>query len=119
MADLCTDEVLLWLFMAIGRRDPKHPFHPYLASLPVVAPDAANWPEDHRAGLEATPVAADVAKARALAADDHGSRVRCMLWKHACFGAWLVSRSRIAVRIWVSKDRVRLGLCYMSHRFSL
>ena len=28
------DLFVLLLFMALGRTDPEHPFHPYLASLP-------------------------------------------------------------------------------------
>ena len=45
----CTDEFCMWMWMAIGRRDPAHPFHAYLASLPEAAPDGTLSPVPARA----------------------------------------------------------------------
>jgi hypothetical protein len=39
-----TDEFILLLWMAVGRNDPKHPFHPYLASLPQEGVLPLSWP---------------------------------------------------------------------------
>ena len=52
----CTPDSVLWVYMCVGRVDTKHPWHPYLASLPADAPDPASWPEEHRALLDNTPV---------------------------------------------------------------
>ena len=39
-----TDEFVLLLWMAVGRNDANHPFHPYLASLPQLHSLPMNWP---------------------------------------------------------------------------
>lgn len=59
-AALLTDEVLLWIYMAVGRMDPAHPWHAYLASLPSQSPDPACWPAALRDELNGTPVGASV-----------------------------------------------------------
>lgn len=59
-AMLCTDEVLLWICMAVGRVQNSHPWHAYLASLPEQSPDPACWPLQLRAELNGTPVGASV-----------------------------------------------------------
>ena len=41
----CSNESLLCLYIALGRRDPSHAFHPYLAALPEVPGDPFHWPE--------------------------------------------------------------------------
>ena len=38
-----TDEFILLLWMAIGRKDSTHPFHPYLASLPQLPSLPISW----------------------------------------------------------------------------
>ena len=63
---LCTDAVLLWIYMATGRVDTRNPFHPYLASLPAASPDPACWSEPLRAELAETPAGAAVEAARAF-----------------------------------------------------
>ena len=55
---LCTEEVMLWVYMAVGRVDPAHPWHAYLASLPATSPEPACWPQELRDALAATPVGA-------------------------------------------------------------
>ena len=63
-AALCTEEVVLWVFMAVGRVDTAHPWHPYLASLPAESPEPTCWPQALRDGLASTPVGASVQAAR-------------------------------------------------------
>ena len=41
---VCTDEVLLWLTMCVGRVDPSHPWHSYLACLPTAVSEPCRWP---------------------------------------------------------------------------
>ena len=61
---LCTEEVVLWTYMAVGRVDASHPWHAYLASLPATSPEPASWPQELRDALAATPVGASVGAAR-------------------------------------------------------
>ena len=61
---LCTEEVVLWIFLAVGRVDPTHPWHAYLALLPTTSPDPTCWPADLRQELASTPVGASVSAAR-------------------------------------------------------
>ena len=37
-------EFVMWLDMAVARRDVKRSSHPYLASLPAAMPDCGSWP---------------------------------------------------------------------------
>jgi len=57
---LCTDEVLLWIFMCAGRASRSHPFHAYLSALPETSPEPVCWPKDLRDELRQTPVGAAV-----------------------------------------------------------
>ena len=38
-------EIATWFFMVAGRRDPRHAYHAYLASLPNATDDVACWPK--------------------------------------------------------------------------
>ena len=40
-----SDEFILLMWMAIGRKDVSHPFHPYLASLPQEPVLPLSWPD--------------------------------------------------------------------------
>jgi hypothetical protein len=62
--DICTDAVLLWIYMAVGRKDPTNPFHAYLSTLPAESPDPACWSTALRHELAATPAGAAVEAAR-------------------------------------------------------
>ena len=63
-------EYVLWLDMALGRRDASHESHPYLAALPRDAPDVASWTASELASLAGTDVgAAAMASNEALAAE--------------------------------------------------
>ena len=62
---LCSDAVMLWTFMAVGRRDPSNPFHAYLLSLPEESPEPACWSDNLRRELSSTPAGVAVAAARA------------------------------------------------------
>ena len=53
---VCTDATLLWIYMAVGRKDKRHPFFPYLSSLPSESPDPTSWSTSLRNELAATPV---------------------------------------------------------------
>jgi hypothetical protein len=65
-------EYVLWLDMALGRRDESHESHPYLAALPNIrdAPDVASWTAEELASLAGTEVGvAAMASNEALAAE--------------------------------------------------
>ena len=59
-----TPPFAFWLSLACGLKDEKHPFHPYLSSLPPEAPDPCAWPANARALLLGTPLATQVEKQR-------------------------------------------------------
>jgi len=56
-------KVCVWL--ANARRDPGHPFQPYVATLPAAAPNAPWWPVRCRAWLAGTNLGFAVDRARA------------------------------------------------------
>lgn len=56
----------LWLTLADGLHNDKHPFHGYLASLPDAAPDPCAWSREQRALLGGTPLAKQVESQRRL-----------------------------------------------------
>ena len=60
---LVTEEVLLWIFLSVGRTDAAHPWHAYLASLPATSPEPTCWPAELRDELASTPVGASVSAA--------------------------------------------------------
>ena len=63
-----SEELVLFLDMAVGRRDKSHPFHPYLHSLPADKPNAPFWTAgspEHQA-LEGTNLGVAAAAARQL-----------------------------------------------------
>ena len=92
-------EYVLWLDMALGRRDESHASHPYLAALPKDAPDVASWTAKMLASLAGTDVgAAAVASNEALAAE------------HDRIQALLTHRIPLAEIRWARG-------CYLSRRF--
>jgi hypothetical protein len=92
-------EYVLWLDMALGRRDESHASHPYLAALPKDAPDVASWTAKMLASLAGTDVgAAAVASNEALAAE------------HDRIQALLTHRVPLAEIRWARG-------CYLSRRF--
>ena len=62
--EFCTAEVVLWVYLAVGRRDKAHPWHAYCASLPAESPEPACWPKPLREQLNSTPVGASLFAAR-------------------------------------------------------
>ena len=58
-----TEEVLLWIFISVGRADAAHPWHAYLASLPAASPEPTCWPAELRQELSSTPVGASASAA--------------------------------------------------------
>ena len=60
---LCTEEIVLWVFLAVGRVDAAHPWHAYLAALPGLSPEPTCWPAALRQELAATPVGKSVGAA--------------------------------------------------------
>ena len=87
-------EYVLWLDMALGRRDDSHASHPYLAALPKDAPDVASWTSKMLASLAGTDVgAAAVASNEALAAEheriqallDHKVPLAAIRWARGCY----------------------------------
>lgn len=54
LEELCTEELLIWIFMCVGRVSPEHPFHPYLAALPTSSPDPTCWPLELKEELKCT-----------------------------------------------------------------
>jgi len=92
-------EYVLWLDMALGRRDESHASHPYLAALPKDAPDVASWTAKMLASLAGTDVgAAAMASNEALAAE------------HDRIQALLTHRVPLAEIRWARG-------CYLSRRF--
>lgn len=53
---LCTPEVVLWVYMAVGRHVQEHPFYAYLSALPSESPDPVCWSSDLITELADTPV---------------------------------------------------------------
>ena len=94
-------EYVLWLDMALGRRDESHESHPYLAALPKDAPDVASWTSKMLASLAGTDVGAAAMAAKDALAADH-ERVQALLGP-----AYEVSLAEI---------RWARG-CYLSRRF--
>ena len=94
-------EYVLWLDMALGRRDESHASHPYLAALPKEAPDVASWTTEELALLAGTDVgAAAMASNEALAAEH--ARVQALLGP--------------AYEVPLAEMRWARG-CYLSRRF--
>ena len=66
-SEYCTDAVLLWIYMVVGRVDPSNPHHAYLASLPSESPDPACWSAALRDELTVTPIGPSIEAARTFA----------------------------------------------------
>jgi hypothetical protein len=49
-----SSEAVLFAYMCIGRADATHPWHEYLATLPVMAPDPLSWTITQRARFAGT-----------------------------------------------------------------
>ena len=94
-------EYVLWLDMALGRRDDSHASHPYLAALPKDAPDVASWTAEELASLAGTDVGAAAADANEVLAAEH-ERI------HALLGP--------AYEVPLEEMRWARG-CYLSRRF--
>ena len=94
-------EYVLWLDMALGRRDESHESHPYLAALPKDAPDVASWTSKMLASLAGTDVGAAAADANEVLAAEH-ERI------HALLGP--------AYEVPLEEMRWARG-CYLSRRF--
>ena len=94
-------EYVLWLDMALGRRDESHASHPYLAALPKDAPDVASWTAEELASLAGTDVGAAAADANEVLAAEH-ERI------HALLGP--------AYEVPLEEMRWARG-CYLSRRF--
>ena len=94
-------EYVLWLDMALGRRDESHASHPYLAALPRDAPDVASWTAEELASLAGTDVGAAAADANEVLAAEH-KRVQALLDP--------------AYRVGIEEMRWARG-CYLSRRF--
>ena len=87
-------EYVLWLDMALGRRDESHESHPYLAALPKDAPDVASWTSKMLASLAGTDVGAAAMAARDALVTEH-ERVQALLthqvplaeirWARGCY----------------------------------
>ena len=87
-------EYVLWLDMALGRRDESHEFYTYLAALPRDAPDVASWTSKMLASLAGTDVGAAAADANEVLAVEH-ERVQALLthkvpladmrWARGCY----------------------------------
>ena len=87
-------EYVLWLDMALGRRDESHESHPYLAALPKDAPDVASWTSKMLASLAGTDVGAAAIAAKDALAAEH-ERVQALLdykvplaemrWARGCY----------------------------------
>ena len=94
-------EYVLWLDMALGRRDESHESHPYLAALPKDAPDVASWTSKMLASLAGTDVGAAAADANEVLAVEH-ARVQALLGP--------------AYEVSLAEMRWARG-CYLSRRF--
>ena len=60
VAPTCTDEFVLTLWVAVGRSDPEHPFHIYLASLQADGATPLAWPETVTKNLHGTNLGAAI-----------------------------------------------------------
>ena len=94
-------EYVLWLDMALGRRDESHESHPYLAALPKDAPDVASWTSKMLASLAGTDVGAAAMAAKDALVTEH-ERI------HALLGP--------AYEVPLEEMRWARG-CYLSRRF--
>ena len=94
-------EYVLWLDMALGRRDESHASHPYLAALPKDAPDVASWTAEELASLAGTDVGAAAMAAKDALAAEH-ERIQELLDP--------------AYRVGIEEMRWARG-CYLSRRF--
>ena len=95
-------EYVLWLDMALGRRDESHASHPYLAALPKDAPDVASWTASELASLAGTDVGA-----AAMAAKD------ALVTEHERVQAALLDAT---LKVPLAEIRWARG-CYLSRRF--
>ena len=95
-------EYVLWLDMALGRRDESHESHPYLAALPKDAPDVASWTSKMLASLAGTDVGA-----AAMAAKD------ALVTEHERVQAALLDAT---LKVPLAEIRWARG-CYLSRRF--
>jgi hypothetical protein len=59
-----SDPFILWSFIALGRVQSSHKWHPYLSCLPDVAPDPVGWPDEWRVLLHSTDVGETVTATR-------------------------------------------------------
>ena len=80
-----------WLALAAARKDPQHRFAPYLAALPLEAPDPCAWPASQRMLLDGTPLAPRVEGQRRLLADEH-RKIAPKAAKHVSFEDLLWAR---------------------------
>ena len=80
-----------WLALAAARKDPQHRFAPYLAALPLEAPDPCAWPASQRTLLDGTPLAPRVEGQRRLLADEH-RKIAPKAAKHVSFEDLLWAR---------------------------
>jgi hypothetical protein len=51
-----SDPLLLWMYIALGRVDKSHFWHPYLSCLPDISPDPLCWPPSLQSELKNTDV---------------------------------------------------------------
>jgi hypothetical protein len=65
-----TPAFCFWLSLADARRDPSHEFAPYIAALPLEAPDPCAWTEEERRWLDGTQLGVQVERERRLLADE-------------------------------------------------
>ena len=94
-------EYVLWLDMALGRRNESHESHPYLSALPKDAPDVASWTAEELASLAGTDVGAAAMAAKDALVTEH-ERI------HALLGP--------AYEVPLEEMRWARG-CYLSRRF--
>jgi hypothetical protein len=80
-----------WLALAAARKDSKHYFAPYLAALPLEAPDPCAWPAVQRKWLDGTQLATRVEGQRRLLADEH-RKIALKAAKHVSFEDLLWAR---------------------------
>ncbi len=94
-------EYVLWLDMALGRRNESHESHPYLSALPKDAPDVASWTSKMLASLAGTDVGAAAMAAKDALVTEH-ERVQALLGP--------------AYEVPLAEMRWARG-CYLSRRF--
>ncbi|CAK0804031.1 unnamed protein product [Prorocentrum cordatum] len=117
------EELVLWIYMAHGRSDPEHPWHPYLKSLAASQPDPTSWSRDALAPLRATPIMRMVTECKAMLGRDlarlqsrlpitvsssedqalEGLSLQALLWARGmhlsrCFPAELATSRHIHIR---------------------